>query len=195
MNVQLYNKTTKLIFIAILVWCIVGILDPLVDLVGGVNSAASYAGGGSAGVKIFTILFGIISLAASCLFAWGLLNLKGIVDGPETQGAVNIVFVAAAIAAVQAILGFFSVSILDNLVGLAVAIVFLVGYNKMKVAPTLPEVAKQGANLLFVGAILQLIAAVFRFIPFLGGVIAFLIYIAVFILYIIGWKKISTPAA
>ena len=201
MNVQLYNKTTKLIFTAVLVLAIASIIQPFTSLLGGfqgaVNEVSGAFGGGSSG-GFWVVLRWIINLAvlcATCLFTWGLFNLKGIVDGPEAQDAVNLVFIAAALAALVALLGLFMGGIILGLIGIAVSVLYLIGFNKMKVAPTLPEPAKQGANLLFVGAILLLIGAVIGLIPVIGGVINAILGIVAFILWIIGWKKVATPVA
>ncbi|MBQ9185176.1 MAG: hypothetical protein IJ151_04825 [Bacteroidales bacterium] len=201
MNVQLYNKTTKTIFLAVLVLAIASIIQPLTNLLGGfqssVNEVSGAFGGGSSGgfYVVLQWIFNIVVLGSTCLFVWGLFNLKSIVDGPEAQGAVNLVFIAAAVNFLAELLGLFLGGILLGLIGIAVAVLYIIGYSKMKVAPTLPEPAKQGANLLFVGAILQVVAAVIGLIPVIGGILGFLICIAVFVLYIIGWKKVSTPVA
>lgn len=201
MNVQLYNKTTKLIFTAVLVYAIASIIAPLTNLLGGlqsgVNEVSGALGGGSSG-GFYVILRWLINIAMLCgtgLFVWGLFNLKSIVDGPEAQDAVNLVFIAAALATLGAVLGFFMGGIILGLLGIAVAVLYILGYNKMKTAAGLPEPAKQGANLLFVGAILQVVGAVLGLIPLIGGILSFIVFIVAFVLYIIGWKKVATQIA
>ena len=201
MNVQLYNKTVKLIFTAVLVLAIASIIQPFTSFFGGVQefgsdvSKALGAGGGVGFYQILRWIINLVVIGATAMFVWGLFNLKGIVDGPEAQGAVNFVFLAAAIAVLSAILSFFLGGILLGLINIAVAVLYILGYNGMKTAPGLPEPARQGAGLLFVGAILQIVAAVISLIPVVGPVLGFIISIAAFVLYIVGWKKIATPVA
>lgn len=189
MDTTAYNKNVKLIFTSVLVVAIASILLPLLGLLGGVQSAANDVGAGSGSFYIvLNFIFNLILLAAVCLFAYGLMQLKEVVDG-EAKSPVNILFIGAAIAAVSAILGFFHLGIVSGLVGIAVAIVYVVGYNKLKVANGIPENAKAGANLCFVAAILMLVGAVIGLIPVLGAILNFLIAIAANILLILGWKK------
>lgn len=189
MDTTAYNKNVKLIFTSVLVVAIASILLPLLGLLGGVQSVANDVGAGSGSFYIvLNFIFNLILLAAVCLFAYGLMQLKEVVDG-EAKSAVNILFIGAAIAAVSAILGFFHLGIVSGLVGIAVAIVYVVGYNKLKVANGIPENAKAGANLCFVAAILILVGAVIGLIPVLGAILNFLIAIAANILLILGWKK------
>ena len=106
-----------------------------------------------------------------------------------------MVFIAAAIAVLMAIFAFFMHGFFFALLGLASPIVYLIGYNQMKVAGGLPEDAHQGAGLCFVAAILLIIAAVLNLIPAAGGILCYLVSIPAYILLIIGWKKIDTPVA
>ena len=196
MNVQLYNKTVKLIFTAVLVLAIASILQPFTSLLGGLQGFANDVTGGGVGFyQILRWIINVVVIGATVLFVWGLFNLKSIVDGPEAQGAVNMVFLASAIAVLSAVLSFFIGGILLALINIAVAVLYIIGYNNMKTAPGLPEPAKQGAGLLFVGAVLQVVAAVIGIIPVIGPILGFLIIIAAFVLYIIGWKKVSTQVA
>lgn len=195
MNVQLYNKTVKLIFTAVLVLAIASILQPFISLLGGAQNIAHKFTGGVGFYEILNVIITIVVLGATILFVWGLYNLKSIVDGPEAQGAVNLVFIAAAIAVLSALLSFFIGGILLALIGIAVAILYIMGYNGMKTAPGLPQPARDGANLLFIGAILELVGAVIGIIPVVGPILAAIIFLAAFILYIIGWKKVATQVA
>ncbi len=195
MNVQLYNKTVKLIFTAFLVLAIASILQPFISLLGGAQNIAHKFTGGVGFYEILNVIITIVVLGATILFVWGLYNLKSIVDGPEAQGAVNLVFIAAAIAVLSALLSFFIGGILLALIGIAVAILYIMGYNGMKTAPGLPQPARDGANLLFIGAILELVGAVIGIIPVVGPILAAIIFLAAFILYIIGWKKVATQVA
>ncbi len=195
MNVQLYNKIVKLIFTAFLVLAIASILQPFISLLGGAQNIAHKFTGGVGFYEILNVIITIVVLGATILFVWGLYNLKSIVDGPEAQGAVNLVFIAAAIAVLSALLSFFIGGILLALIGIAVAILYIMGYNGMKTAPGLPQPARDGANLLFIGAILELVGAVIGIIPVVGPILAAIIFLAAFILYIIGWKKVATQVA
>lgn len=196
MNVQLYNKTVKLIFTAVLVLAIASILQPFTSLLGGLQGFASDVTGGGVGFyQVLRWIINVVVIGATVLFVWGLFNLKAIVDGPEAQGAVNLVFIAAVVAVVSAVLSFFIGGILLALINIAVAVLYILGYNGMKNAPGLPEPARQGGSLLFVGAVLQVVAAVIGIIPVIGPILGFLIIIAAFILYIIGWKKVATQVA
>ncbi len=189
METQAYNKNVKLIFTSVLVMAIASILLPLLGLLGGVQSVANDVGAGSGSFYIvLNIIVKLVLLCAVCLFTYGLMQLKGVTEG-EAQSAVNLLFIGAVIAAVAAILNFFHLGFLGGLIAIAVAIIYLIGYNKLKGAGNLPENAKAGANLCFVAAILILVGAVIGLIPVLGAIINFLLTIVANILLILGWKK------
>ena len=189
MNVELYNKNVKLAFTAVLVLAISQILLPFVDLLGGAQSAANDLGAGSGGFWVVVRwLVNIADLAGVAGFCYAMFMLKDVVEG-AAKDAINLIFIGAAIATGAAILDFFLGGFLMALIGIAIAVVYLLGYSKMKVAAELPEPAKAGAGLCFVAAILMLVGAVLCLIPFLGAIINFILLIPAYIVLIIGWKK------
>lgn len=189
MNVELFNKNVKLAFTAVLVLAISQILLPFVDLLGGAQSVANSAGAGSGSFWVIVRwLVNIAYLAGVAGFCYVMFMLKDVVEGSAKE-AVNLVFIGAAIATGAAILDFFLGGILMALIGIGVAVVYLLGYNKMKVAAELPDTAKAGAGLCSIAAILMLIGAVLCLIPLLGAIINFILLIPAYIILILGWKK------
>lgn len=190
MDTAIYNKNVKLAFTAVLVYAISAILLPFADLVGGLQSTANDFGASAGGFwVVIRYLVNIAYLAGVACFAYALFNLKNTVEGQEAQDAVNLVFIGAAIAAVAAVLDFFVGGFIMGLFGIAVAVIYIIGYNKIKVAAGIPDAAKSSAALCFVAAIIMLVGAVLSLIPLAGGVLNFILCIPAFILLIIGWKK------
>ena len=67
----------------------------------------------------------------------------------------------------------------------------LVGFYRMRNSISLPELAKSGAFILFIGMILDIVGSLLGFIPIAGPVVEAIISLAVFVLAFMGWKRIS----
>ncbi|MBN2038604.1 MAG: hypothetical protein JW864_01085 [Spirochaetes bacterium] len=134
----------------------------------------------------------LISLAGFILFFLGIKDFRvGFDDENGVKGSQNL-FIAAIIGIVAAILGIIPViSILGAIAGLVAFIFMILGYLKLKTSTGYGDDGREGANLLFIGAIVSIIGAIIGFIPIAGTIIAAIISLVCLVLYFMGWTKIK----
>jgi hypothetical protein len=199
-NVTLWLKTTRKIFLGVLLYSISGILyaivEPIGSLVGGFSDAVSFVQRGSfdGGTNFFEILSylclaGII--AGYALFLLGLINFAKILDGDDRKSA-EMLRNGAVLMILAGLLPFLRLpGILIAVVNIVGFILMLLGYSKLKSSVTFPAKARVGAAKLFLSMILLIIGAVIGLIPLIGGIIGAILSIIAFFFMLSGWATIK----
>lgn len=140
-------------------------------------------GGGWA--SSLTAIFGLV------LFFIGLKKLKEGMD-EAGQGAVKFLIIAAIIGVVGLLIDLIPLmGLISSLIFIAVFIVELIGFIKLKASKSIGEVGKGGITLLIVAMGLAIVQSIFGLIPFVGGMIGSVISIVAIILVFFGWLKVQ----
>ncbi len=129
----------------------------------------------------------LIALIGFTFLIVGLVNFKKELD-QKGSNALNLVFIAAIIAAVGALIALVPFAgFIARLLLIAAFIIKLIGYLQLKSSETIGEEGKSGANLLTISMILLLAGFVFRFIPAIGGVFATIFALLGLFFMVFGW--------
>lgn len=150
---------------------------------------------------LFNILLGwigdICDIAVVAGFMGMYLRLKDLAEKSETEDAAALKKLQLGALLYIVGIGARMIPVVGWIFGpivLVVAFVFmLLGYMALKKSTTFPY--KDAMGLPFIAAIIGVVAAIFKIIPVVGTTIGNILLIAVFVLLLLGWKKVSTPAA
>jgi uncharacterized membrane protein len=170
----------------IIVGIVLQTLGPIVGVILGVLMTLSGSFGGMT-------IGRIVSIVGLVLFLVGLAKFKGGFDDEDgVKGSSNL-FVAAILAVVGQVLGILPVvgGLIAGIV-LIISYVFLImGYSRLKNSTGYSQEGRDGANLLFIGAIILVVAVVINLIPLLGQVVYAIVSLVSLILFLMGWSKIK----
>ncbi|GHU86547.1 hypothetical protein FACS1894153_3820 [Bacteroidia bacterium] len=194
-----WKASTSKIFFGILVYVFAGIvasiLSPVADLLDtGASLANLVNGGGSTptGIVVLNWIVRILNLgiiAAIVVIYFGLLGMEKTVEGSDKKavGQLKLAFILSAVAFFVGLFWDFGESILN-----IIAFIFMfIGYSGLKKSTTLSELAKKGASLNYVAAILAIVGFCVGIIPFVGGIIEAGLVVVAYILTFVGWGKIK----
>ena len=206
-----YKNAVNKVFMAVLITAILGILSSIftsfIAATASLELGAAIAAGTSMPFLplLAVLIIPLIVVAANIYYfitLGGLVNAVHENDVPAVKKLRSAVLLSliASLVGICIFLVLLSgdltvIGTLSIVIGLAVAVLSiiayiftLISYSKLKASETFP--GKDGAKLLFIGAIIALCCGVVGAIPFLG-VIGGLGTIAAMVLNIVGWIKIK----
>ncbi|GHV34070.1 hypothetical protein FACS1894178_0860 [Bacteroidia bacterium] len=194
-----WKATTSKIFFGMLIYVLAGIvasiLSPVASLLDtGAGLANFVNGGGSTPTSIIVLnwivrILNLGIIAAVVVIFFGLLGMEKTVEGSDKKavGQLKLAFILSAVAFFVGLFWGFGESILN-----IIAFIFmLIGYSGLKKSTALSELAKKGASLNFIAAILALVGFCVGIIPLIGGVIEAGLVIVAYVLTLVGWSKIK----
>ncbi|MCL2683180.1 MAG: hypothetical protein FWE63_06855 [Bacteroidales bacterium] len=211
MNTEKWSVSTQTIFNGVLIFAICGVLRPIFDFVRSVvsmgNTLSSIAGGSQMSgtewflkITVTLLLIGIIY--GYYMYMKGLQDFSTILEPADSQAILKV-----RTAAMLILIGF-GIALLFSWIPFAgwfgrwvafffyiIAYIFMImGFSSLKSSSTFNHIAKKGAEMLFVAAILLLVAVVVNIIPFIGGILNIIVSIVAYIMVFIGWAKIKSAA-
>lgn len=200
LSLEMWSKPTKAIFNGILLYSICGLLYPFFDYF---ESASSLASNMSSFMSNGSLDMGISALDVICwlllagiivgvfLYMQGLSQFGNILE-PADSTAIGKVRTGAILLIVAAVVDFIPfLGWVGGILNIIAYILMLIGFSALKGSTTFPEIAKKGANLLFVSMILLLVGAGIGFIPLVGGIFKMILNPVAFILMMVGWMRIK----
>ena len=210
---QMWSKATKAIINGVLLFSIAGVLYPIFSFLkstaSGLGSVASVVGESSSALSTSATVFTIICyiLLAGIIFGYylyltGLGNFSMVVNPADSSAikrirtGVILVLLGWAVALLFQFIPFAGwLGSLANIILCIVAyILMLLEFSALKKSTTFPEIARNGAGLLFVALILLIIGTVLSIIPLIGWVLMLILSLVSFILTIMGWVRIKAAA-
>ncbi|MBO8473011.1 MAG: hypothetical protein IAB81_05220 [Bacteroidetes bacterium] len=141
---------------------------------------------------ILNIVTGILIIVSYVYFLMGLKDMRASLINLDDAAAVSNIYTGSIIGIVAAVVSAIPfISVAGGVLAIISYVMMLVGFYRMRNSISLPELAKSGAFILFIGMILDIVGSLLGFIPIAGPVVEAIISLAVFVLAIMGWKRIS----
>jgi hypothetical protein len=211
MNNEMWSKSTKAIFLGVLLFSIAGVLHPIIDWADALVNVKLYAGiklakafGASVpfgervtGLAVMAWILLAAIIAGYYLYLKGLTEFEKAVDPADSEGvkkiktATILVLVGMGVIFLFGILGISMGGFIGGVLNIVAYVLMLLGYSALKSSSTFPEAARSGANMLFVSMILLLCAVVLGWIPFVGGILKMIVSVIAFLMVFMGWSKIK----
>ncbi|TVQ18362.1 MAG: hypothetical protein EA361_01470 [Bacteroidetes bacterium] len=134
----------------------------------------------------------IVALIGFVIFMIGLSKFKPELD-EKGKGAIGLLFIAAIIGIVAMFVGLLPLigGILSFLILIAVVVLQIIGYSKLKGSTSIGTEGISGANLLLLSIVVLFIGAVFGLIPGLGRFIEPLFALGALFMIVFGWLRIQ----
>jgi len=133
----------------------------------------------------------LIALIGFIFLIVGLAGFKKELD-QKGNSALNLVFIAAIIGAVGALIALVPFAgIIARLFLIAAFVIKLIGYLQLKGSEAIGQEGRSGANLLTLSMIMLLIGFIFRFIPGIGGVFATIFALVGLFFMVYGWLGVQ----
>lgn len=201
MNVELWNKSTKQVFLGKILACILGIVAGILGVIAVAALASDVLNGGGSSTGVVGVLSFIVSLgilAGDVLVFLGIMGMKNASEG-EIQQHVQKLWLAAIFSICAIVIGWIPVigSIIGGILSLLALIFLLIGYSGLKNSAEMAAfspVAALGFKSLFTAEILAIIGTVVAWIPLIG-IVGSIVCLVAYIMELLGWKKVSTPVA
>lgn len=203
MNTQLWNQSTKRVFIGQILTCVLGIVAGIIGFFAGASAIAAFATGSSeaagaaAGINVINIIVKIAILVGYVLVFLGIMGMKNAASG-EIQKHVQNLWIATILNLVGAVIGLIPLlGIVGGICNLVAFIFLIIGYNGLKNSSAMAAFSPAGAagfKTLFTAMIIAIIGTVVGWIPIIG-IIGTLACFVAWIMVLVGWKKVSTPVA
>lgn len=190
---ELWKQSTNYIFWGVLAYSVLGIVSGIVSSIETASNLMSLLRGGGGTPSIGSILCSIGVIAGYVFFFLGIMKFSGAVDEKDVPyiNKIKKAVICALCATACGLIPAFGALIAWAL-NLAAQILFLIAYNNLRKSATFPSL--EGAQKLFVAAVLSLVGACLSFIPAVNPILSFI----AMIFMLIGWNKIRTaqlPAA
>lgn len=184
---ELWKQSTNYIFWGVLAYSVLGIVSGIVSSIETASNLMSLLRGGGGTPSIGSILCSVGVIAGYVFFFLGIMKFSGAVDEKDVP-YINKIKKAVICALCGTAFGL--IPAFGALIGwafnLAAQILFLIAYNNLRKSATFPSL--EGAQKLFVAAVLSLVGACLSFIPAVNPILSFV----AMILMLIGWNKIRT---
>jgi hypothetical protein len=211
MDTQKWSISTKTIFNGVLLFSIAGVLYPIFNFVDGLVNVKLYTAIKLAKAFGASVPFNerITGLAIVCwillaaiifgyyLYLKGLTDFEKVVEPADAENvkkvktATILVLVGMGIIFLFGVLGWRMAGFIGGILNIVAYVFMLLGFSGLKSSSTFPEMARSGANMLFVSMILLLCAVVLGWIPFVGGILNIIVSVVAFIMVFMGWSKIK----
>ncbi len=134
----------------------------------------------------------IIALIGFVIFMMGLSKFKPELD-EKGRGAVGLLFIAAIIGIVAMFFGLLPLigGIISFIIMIAVVVLQIIGYARLKGSATIGMEGANGANLLLFSIVVLFIGAVFGLIPGVGRFIQPLFGLGALFMIVFGWLRVQ----
>ena len=190
MTVQTWKAETQKILWGMIAVAVLGVLTGILSIVALAHTLMG-------GTPWYMIVFPLLLIAAYVFYFLGINNMAKNLTGEDQQSFLKL-RLSLILSMVGVVCQFIPVAggIIAGILGIIAAVFYLIAFKRLKDSATFPELARNGAKLLYVAAIIAIIGAALSIIPLLN-IIGGLLGIAVFVLEVIGWVKIAKaePAA
>ncbi len=134
----------------------------------------------------------IVALIGFVIFMIGLSRFKPELD-EKGKGAIGLLFIAAIIGIVAMFFGLLPVigGILSFIILIAVVVLQIIGYTRLKGSATIGMEGASGANLLLFSIVVLFVGAIFGLIPGLGRFIEPLFALGALFMIVFGWLRVQ----
>lgn len=190
-DVELWKNSTKKIFTGVVIQTVCSLVVSILALVTAVL-AVKLMFAATVTTGVITILVGIVGLIGYILYFIGVNKFKNAVNEVDFPAAQKLYVgvLLGLIGAIVTIIPF--IGFLGGICGLVGFIFMLIGLNALRKSETFPQLARVGANMLFIIMILGIVVGILNFIPAMAmKIISLICTIAVVVVQILGWKKIK----
>lgn len=134
----------------------------------------------------------LVALIGFVIFMIGLTRFKPELD-EKGKGAVGLLFIAAIIGVVAMFFGLIPVigGIVSFILMIAVVVMQIIGYSKLKGSATIGIEGASGANLLLFSIVVLFVGAIFGIIPGVGRFIQPLFGLGALFMIVFGWLRVQ----
>ena len=118
---------------------------------------------------ILNIVTGILIIVSYVYFLMGLKDMRASLINLDDAAAVSNIYTGSIIGIVAAVVSAIPfISVAGGVLAIISYVMMLVGFYRMRNSISLPELAKSGAFILFIGMILDIVGSLLGFIPIAG---------------------------